>query len=404
MPNPAPQSSVASGSTGAIVVTRELARRHLLNKTKPPGSLGALEHWAEKLMLVQQTLRPTVSRTLVILFAADNGLASVSAYPRSVTREMLRNVAEGGAAINCLCRAHGIDLRVMDLGVDLPSASTRYEAVDHFRLTNAGTADPRLGEPAMDETVFSFVMGHGRKALQAAAGEGVQVVGVGELGIGNTAVASVLLAAATGEPADRTTGAGTGVVGQRFVEKCQAVQAAVDLWKARGVVPPNGYYHHSDSDSDSKSTSSSEAANWSQVLRALGDLEITAMSTLIHEAATTSSRTLVVVDGFITQVALLYAMLMYPDVIPAIVQHTLLAHVSAEKPQMLLLETLRNVALRHLPEDQVKEWTTPVGNWGMRLGEGSGAALVIPMLKSAAAIATEMATFEAAGVSTEKQD
>ncbi|ORZ34026.1 nicotinate-nucleotide-dimethylbenzimidazole phosphoribosyltransferase-like protein [Catenaria anguillulae PL171] len=346
MPNPAPQSSVASGNP--VIVTRELARRHLLNKTKPPGSLGALEYWAEKLMLVQQTLRPTVSRTL-----------------------MLRNVAEGGAAINCLCRAHGIDLRVMDLGVDLPSASTRYEAVDHFRLTNAGTADPRLGEPAMDETVFSFVMGHGRKALQAAAGEGVQVVGVGELGIGNTAVASVLLAAATGEPADRTTGAGTGVVGQRFVEKCQAVQAAVDLWKARGV-----------------------AANWSQVLRALGDLEITAMSTLIHEAATTSSRTLVVVDGFITQVALLYAMLMYPDVIPAIVQHTLLAHVSAEKPQMLLLETLRNV----------KEWTTPVGNWGMRLGEGSGAALVIPMLKSAAAIATEMATFEAAGVSTEKQD
>ncbi|KAI9222241.1 nicotinate-nucleotide-dimethylbenzimidazole phosphoribosyltransferase-like protein [Blastocladiella britannica] len=396
-------------------ISKSDAREHLLNKTKPPGSLGQLEAWAEKLILVQQTLHPRVDRTRVVLFAADNGLAHLSQYPKQVTREMLRNVAEGGAAINCLCRAHGIDLRVSDLGVDLPP-DARYAAIDHFRLLDHGTATPTTtttsspslpdmaaGQqriPAMDPVAFSYALSHGRKALHAARADSVQVLGVGELGIGNSAVAAALLAAATHLPASRTTGAGTGVAGDRLTAKIDAVQGLVDAW--RDLIPNVPLKATMPLDQQQVPDATIVDHRWAAVAQTLGDLEITAMATVVHEAArSSSSRILVVVDGFISQVALLYALLMYPADAVAMVTVSVISHCSAEAPGTLLLQTLRTAAvMRGVAEEDADAWTRPMGSWEMRLGEGSGAALVIPLLKSAAAVASDMATFAGAGVST----
>ncbi|KAI9178870.1 hypothetical protein H9P43_005532 [Blastocladiella emersonii ATCC 22665] len=368
-------------------VTRATAADHLLRKTKPPGSLGALEAWASKLMVVQGTVAPHVDRPRMLLFAADNGLGDeTSQYPRAVTREMLRNVAEGGAAINCLCRAHGIDLKVMDLGVDSPLS---YATVDHFRLLPHGTACPDTA-PAMEPVTFSFAMSHGRKALQAARGDAVDVLGIGELGIGNTAVASTLLGAATGKSAADVTGAGTGVSGERYAAKCALVDRVLAAW--RSVIPATPL-----------DASPAAAAKWAEVLRCAGDLEITAMATVVHEAAVAGGP-LVVLDGFITLVAALYALLLFPADAPAIVRTTLVSHLSAEKAARGVLSAMAEAAVaRGADPEEVKEWVVPVGEWGMRLGEGSGAALVIPLLRSAAFVASQMATFEGAGVSTAKE-
>ena len=376
------------------VVTLESAQNHMLCKTKPPGSLGALEDWAIKLMLVQQTHTPCVNKTRIVVFAADNGLSSLSQYPRIVTREMLRCVASGGAAISCLTRAHGIDLRIADLGVDLP-VDARYAAVDHVRLMDRGANDPSDGrEPAMDTAAFSYALGHGREALQQAARDNIDILGVGELGIGNSAVAAVLLSAASGLDAEKVTGAGTGVTGDRFIAKVAAVRAVVDVWRNKRVIPHVNMDPLSLIDFD-----------WSSVIQSIGDLEVVAIASLIHEAATPSSmtRVLIVIDGFITQAALLYALLLFPQDAARSVRTTIIAHASAEHGAAVMLETLRRAAIfRGVPETDANIWVRPVGNWGMRLGEATGAALAIPLLKSAALVAAEMATFEGAGVSIEK--
>ncbi|KAJ3366590.1 hypothetical protein GGF31_008011 [Allomyces arbusculus] len=374
-----------TNNNASAPVTRAAATEHLLYKTKPPGSLGALENWAEQLMVVQNTLSPKVDKARMLLFAADNGLAAgaeVSQYPRAVTREMLKNIAAGGAAINCLCRAHGIELKVLDLGVD---TDQQHQDVEHFRLLAHGSANP-LEAPAMDGVTFSYAQSLGRKAFQAAKNDGVQVLGLGELGIGNTAVASTLLGAATRRPATDVTGAGTGVTGPRYEAKCQAVTAVLAKWDA--LIP----------------TDATALTGWSDVLRTIGDLEIVAMAAVIHEAAVHGG-IVVVIDGFITMAALLYALLVWPDAVPAIVTVTLFSHLSAEAPAALMLETIAAAAVaRGADKDVVAKWQQPIGRWELRLGEGSGAALVIPLLRSAAMIAADMATFQGAGVSTEKTE
>jgi nicotinate-nucleotide--dimethylbenzimidazole phosphoribosyltransferase len=321
-------------------------------KTKPVGSLGELEEIAKRLCGVQKTLEPSVERMRLIVFAGDHGVAAegVSAYPSSVTGQMVRNFATGGAAVCVLARAAGAEMEVVDVGVaeeiqDVPG-------IVHVKV-RAGTRN-FLHEPAMTPQEVEAAMEVGRVAVRRAATAWVDAIGLGEMGIANSTAASALLSALTGIPASRTVGSGTGVSGETLEHKRRVVERA--LFKHRDLLlDPLG------------------------ALGAVGGLELAAIAGAALEAPKHSIA--VVVDGFISTVAVLAA----ARIDPSIASHLFFAHRSAEKGHDAALDALS---------------AKPVLDLGMRLGEGSGAALALPILRAAARIMCEMATFRAAGVST----
>ncbi len=314
----------------------EKVRSRDLTLTKPPGSLGRLETIVEWLASWQRRAPPAVNRPQVAIFAGNHGVAAhgVSAYPAAVTRQMVDNFAAGGAAINQICLAYDLGLKVYDLALGIPTGDITREA-------------------ALEEAACAATMAFG---MEAIAG-GVDLLCIGEMGIANTTVAAaIFLALFGGEPAD-WVGLGTGVDAVGLERKRETIAAAVA-------------YH------------AGHLGDPLEVLRRLGGREIAAMAGAI--LAGRLNRVPVIVDGFVATAAA--AVLFAAD--PRALDHCLFGHVSAEAAHRRALDRMGKV---------------PVLDLGMRLGEGTGAALAAGIVKAAARLHAGMATFGEAGVS-ERED
>ncbi|MGE3346791.1 MAG: nicotinate-nucleotide--dimethylbenzimidazole phosphoribosyltransferase [Ramlibacter sp.] len=334
----------------------ELAQRlqHKLDqKTKPLGSLGRLEALALQLGLILGTETPQLVQPQMVVFAGDHGLAArgVSAYPSDVTWQMVENFLAGGAAVSVLARQHGLSLTVVDCGV-------RHEFAPRpglqVRKIAPGTADSLEG-PAMTAAQCEQALRHGMELAKGLPGNAVLL---GEMGIGNTSAASLLLARLGGHDVAECTGAGTGLDGPAVQRKIGVLRQV--LARHAGATTPL------------------------EALSAFGGFEIATMVGTVLQAA--AERRVVVVDGFIASSAVLVACALQPRV----VQRCVFAHRSGEAGHGLML--------RHLGPS-ADEPAVALLDLGLRLGEGSGAALAWPLLQSACAILREMASFESAGVS-----
>ncbi len=347
-------------------ITRELARRAMDAKTKPLGALGRLEDVAVQLAVLQGTLTPSVERARVCVFAADHGIAEegVSAYPRSVTAEMLCNFDRGGAAINAIARANGVDVEVVDVGVDVESAP----------LARVRDARVRRGcrnflrEPAMSEAELAAALAAGEAAADRAASAGIVALGVGEMGIGNSTAAATLSSVLTRRDSAATVGRGTGVDDAGIARKRSVVDRALAL-------------HLDATDGSAR-----------EALRRVGGLELAAIAGAALRAA--ALRIAVIADGFISTVAILSAAMMVAqedtELLSALRDSIFFSHRSTEAGHVEALEACGAVFAEEI---------RPLLDLEMRLGEGTGAALSVPILRSAAAVLTEMATFESAGIS-----
>lgn len=336
-------------------------------KTKPTGALGHIEELAVQLCLLQQTPQPSVERTRICVFGADHGVTEegVSAYPRSVTAEMMRNFSRSGAAINVLGRASDVEVEVIDVGVDADLSSLENVV---SRKVRRGTRN-FVRDAAMTIEECEQAMEIGANSVQRAVVAGVQAMGFGEMGIGNTTSASALLSAVAGHEPSATVGRGTGVSDEVMSRK-EAIVAQALAMHAANVVDNSPF-------------------EW---LRRVGGLEIAAIAGATLEARRHSIG--IVADGFISTVAMLCAahIASYRDGdVTAISDRLFLAHRSAERGHQLAIGSLGQICGRPL---------LPMLDLNMRLGEGSGAALAMPILRAAARIMTEMATFQSAGVST----
>lgn len=328
----------------------ELAKRlqHVIDhKTKPLGSLGRLEALAMQLGLILNTDQPRLQQPQMVVFAGDHGLAArgVSAYPSDVTWQMVENFLAGGAAVSVLARQHGLALTVVDAGVAKDIAP---RAGLQIRKMAYGTADASQG-PAMTADQCLSAMAAGADLIKGLPGNAVLF---GEMGIGNTSSAALLMARLTGLPLDQCVGRGTGLDDAGVQRKLAVLQQALQA--------------------------NANAAQPLDALAALGGFEIAMMCGAMLEAA--AQKRVVVVDGFISSSAALVAHAMQPDMLSCCV----FAHQSDESGHARMLNHLGVQPLLHL---------------GLRLGEGSGAALAWPLLESACAILRDMASFESAGVS-----
>ena len=325
-------------------------RRAVDAKTKPPGSLGAVEALAARIARVQGTLTPRLRRCRLTLFAADHGVASegVSAYPQAVTRQMVANFLAGGAAASVFARVNGVDLCVVDAGVagaplDAPGLVSRR--------IGPGTRNFAV-EPAMTREQYEGAL---RAGIDLGADSGAPAdaaAAFGEMGIANTSSATLVAHKLTGAPLDALTGRGTGLDDDGLARK-RRVLARAAARTARRLAP--------------------EAA-----LREYGGFEIVMMAGAMIGAARAGA--VVIVDGFIASVAALAA----DALAPALRDYLVFAHRSAEPGHRVVLDALG---------------ASPLLDLGMRLGEGTGALLAWPLLRSAAAMLSDMASFESAGVS-----
>ena len=332
---------------------------HLDQLTKPPGSLGRLERLAARVCHIQGTLEPEVRPRRLTLFAADHGVtaAGVSAWPSEVTGLMIRNIATGGAASNALANASGTELEIVDVGSCSPPLppTTGY----FCRKIREGSRDLSQG-PALEPEEWRAAFTLGAEHACVAAEEGQRVVATGEMGIGNTTPASCLASWLTGLPAEQAVGRGASAGDDALERKRRVVAEAVERTRERWGTEPEG--------------EELEAG-----LAALGGLEIAAMSGFFTAAA--EAGLLVVLDGVIASAAALAAERLKPGV-----RHNLVAaHRGTEPAHGVLLEALD---------------LEPFLEWDLRLGEGTGALLLMPLLDSAAAMVRDMATFADLGITT----
>ena len=330
------------------------ARERLDRLTKPRGSLGRLEDIAARVCGIQATMRPRAAKRLVIVCAGDHGVAAegVSAYPSDVTRQMVANFVAGGSAINALARAAGADVWVIDVAVAGPIPGRGDAARLVSRRIREGTGN-FLREPAMSEEEMLEAIAIGCEEAARAASEGVDVLGIGEMGIGNSTAASTVTSALTGVPARQVTGRGTGVDEATFSRKVDVVERALAIHRLRADRPLH-------------------------VLQTVGGLEIAALCGVCIGAA--ARRLIVITDGFIATSAALVAV----TLCPLVAQYLFAAHLSSEPGHAVQLDRLGERPLLQLD---------------MRLGEGTGAALAMNLVGAACAAFNEMATFESAGVS-----
>ena len=329
------------------------ALQHKLNnKTKPLGSLGRLESLALRLGQILGTPTPALEQPQMLVCAGDHGLVArgVSAFPSDVTWQMVENFLAGGAAVSVLARQNGLALTVVDCGVarDIaPREAAPGQPRLLLRKVAAGTADSSAG-PAMTAAQCEQALRNGAEVVQGLPGNALLL---GEMGIGNTSVASLLLARLCGVPLADGTGAGTGLDAQGVVRKRAVLQQALDA--NAGATEPLA------------------------ALAALGGFEVATLTGAVLQAA--AERRVIVVDGFITTAAVLVASRLQP----AVLQRCVFSHRSGEPGHAHMLAQLQ---------------AEPLLDMGLRLGEGSGAALAWPLLASACAILRDMASFESAGV------
>ncbi len=328
----------------------QLLQHKLDNKTKPLGSLGRIETLALRVGMILGTESPRLSDPQMLVFAGDHGLVAqgVSAYPSDVTWQMVENFLAGGAAVSVLARQHGIGLTVVDCGVrhDFEPRSGLI-----IRKVGYGTADSMQGQ-AMTDAQRDQALRQGGELIHNLPGN---VLLLGEMGIGNTSAASLLMSRLIGLDIADCTGAGTGL-------NASGVQRKIDVLRAVLARHP-------------------EANDALSALSAFGGFEIATMVGAVLQAA--ADQRLIVVDGFITSAAVLLAVSM----VPAAAEYCVFAHQSGERGHALMLAHMQ---------------AEPLLDLGLRLGEGSGAAIAWPLLVSACALLRDMASFESAGVSRQE--
>ncbi|MDG9922778.1 MULTISPECIES: nicotinate-nucleotide--dimethylbenzimidazole phosphoribosyltransferase [unclassified Pseudomonas] len=323
-----------------------LARQAQL--TKPTGALGALEALAVRLAALQGREKPAIAQPQLVLFAGDHGVVTegVSAYPQAVTAQMLGNFVAGGAAVSVLAREQGMPLRLVDLGTI--NLALELPGVRHLRL-GAGTANFAI-EPAMTVEQCVAALQAGRDAVQQALAEGCDLLLAGEMGIGNTSAATALACALSDLQPGLLTGPGTGLDGAGVSHKQAVIERALALH-------------------------GSQLADPFEALRRVGGFELAALAGAYLACAQAGIPA--VVDGFICSAAALCAVRMNPGVRPWL----LFAHAGAEPGHAALLAELD---------------ASPLLDLGLRLGEGSGAALALPLIKLACVLHGGMATFSEA--------
>lgn len=319
--------------------------------TKPPRSLGRLEEVAARIARIQRTTRPEVRHKWVLLMAGDHGVVAqgVSPYPQSVTAEMVRTIASGRAAINQL--ASVVDARVVVYDVGVAADLEGLSGVEHRKVA-PGTDDMSLG-PAMSREACAHAVLVGVQAAREAATRGASLLGMGEMGIGNTTAAAALTATFTGTAPERVVGPGTGLDSAGLAAKARVVRTALEVNRA-------------------------DELDALGVLAAIGGFEIAALAGVVIGAA--GEQTAVIADGFVACAGALAAAAMCP----ASLEYLLPSHRSAEPGHRVALETLG---------------LDPLLDLGMRLGEGTGAALAMGLADAACRMLSGMATFAEAGVS-----
>lgn len=350
--------SVASPDTAIAPALRA----KIDQKTKPLGALGALEKLALQIGLVQQTLTPDLGEPTLLVFAGDHGAAraGVSAYPQDVTWQMVENFLAGGAAINVFARHNGLRLQVVDAGVA------------HDFGARAGLIDAKVApgtqnyieRPAMSAAERDAALAKGAAIARGLADAGCKVLGFGEMGIGNTAAASLITHCLTGTPLAECIGRGTGLDDAGLLRKRELLARAL----AR---VPGCAQRPADAQADA------EAEHALNVLAEFGGFEIVMMAGAMLAGAERGM--LLLSDGFIVGAALLAA----ARIAPGVRDYAVFCHRSAEPGHLAQLHDLQGEALLDL---------------GLRLGEGTGAALAWPLVRGATAFLNEMASFAAAGV------
>lgn len=345
---------------------QEQLQHKINNKTKPPGSLGILEDIALRVGLIQGTISPAISLPHIVVFAGDHGIAKtglVNPYPQEVTAQMVLNFLNGGAAINVFCRQHHITLQVVDAGVNQelipPSSQLKVKGGEVFLDAKMGYGTGNYLEgPAMSEQAALAAIEKGKAIVKTIAGKGCNCIGFGEMGIGNTSSASLLMSAVMGIPVADCVGRGTGVNDAQLQTKISTLEQVYALHQLQTL--------HDQPVA---------------LLSRAGGFEIAMMTGAYLEAA--AQKMVIVVDGFIASAALLVAQLLEPTLL----KYCFFAHTSGERGHEKMLQHLQAKTLLHL---------------GMRLGEGTGAALAIPLIQSAVKFLQEMASFESAGVSNKE--
>jgi nicotinate-nucleotide--dimethylbenzimidazole phosphoribosyltransferase len=339
-------------------VARAEAARILDALTKPPGSLGRLESLAVDLAGITGRPRPTFARRTIVVAAADHGVTrqGVSAYPAAVTAQMVANFLAGGAAINAVAGMVGASLTVVDVGVAGEVPSDGSPRGDGARLVDArirrGTADMTMA-PAMDRDEAARAIAVGLELAGSLRAEGTELIGIGEMGIGNTTAASAVTAAVTGMDPDRVTGFGTGIDEATRAHKVAVIRHALARHRPDPADPVG-------------------------VLAAVGGLEIGVLTGVILGAV--AARIPLVLDGFITGSAALLAVALAPSARERLIA----GHRSVEPGHAIILERLGR---------------TPLLELDLRLGEGTGAALATTLIDAAVAVRDGMATFDSAAVS-----
>ena len=357
-------TSVLAEFVGAIVAPDpkwlKQARSHLDNLTKPLGSLGRLEDIAARFVAIRNGEIDGPLKKAAYVFAADHGIVAegVSAYPKEVTRQMVLNFLQQGAAINVLANLHETELTIVDVGVDADFGD--LPGLLH-RKVRSGTRN-MLHEPAMSEEEMLQALQVGLRLATSAQQKGQTLIAAGEMGIGNTTSASAITAVLTRQAPAAVTGAGAGLERSAQDHKVRVVDAILRKHFAENLT--------------------ASQVSPLEVLRCVGGLEIAAMVGLVLGAA--RYRIPIVTDGFISTAA---AALAYA-VEPRVKDYLFAGHRAEEPGHRFLLEYLR---------------LDPILTLNMRLGEGTGAVLAMPIIESALRLYTEMATFASAGVSEARE-
>lgn len=334
-----------------VYYNKALNRQNIL--TKPPGSLGLLEHIAVRLASMQQTEQPSIDRIWVSIFAADHGIAeeSVSAFPQVVTTEMVKNFANDGAAVNVLSHYINAHFEVIDVGL--------VEAINAINVIveRAGNGTANFAKhAAMTEMQMHTAIETGKSAVKRSIKQQTQLFIGGEMGIANTSSASAIAVALTGASVETLTGAGTGLDPDSILHKARIIQKAIQLHQKFLETPL-------------------------KVLQYLGGFEIAALVGCYIFAA--QQQLPILIDGFIASVAALLAV----KINPKTETWFFYAHRSQEKGHQFILEYLN---------------ATPLLDLNMRLGEGSGAVAAVPLLQMACKLHNEMATFKQAEITTKR--
>lgn len=333
----------------ALDRTQEAVYQRVIDmKTKPVGSLGELERIALQLSLIQDSKHIEINEPTMLVFAGDHGVSdeNISLTNSDVTRQMVLNFLGGGAAINAFCRTNNMDLKVVDCGIRVPVADERLV----IQRIGPGTRNLAV-EPAMTKNEVEQAIGLGQSLTASLAKKGVNLVGFGEMGIGNTTPAACIMSACLQLSAQQCVGRGTGISDAQIKRKIEIVETAVARIHDRNDII--------------------------EVLTEVGGYEIVQIAGAMIGAA--ENKMAILVDGFITTAAAMIAVRLVPEVR----DYMIFTHCSGEQGHKTMLMSLE---------------ATPLLSLGLRLGEGTGAALALPLVRSAAEFFNNMASFESAGV------